>query len=128
MSNFELNYRGFKAVLNACTYNAQAIERAGSTVTELGAEVILAIHKHIDENEGRMSPEGLAIEYIDGLESAYSDGLTSNGLSLDEIGLLSIKIEASRKYCYALQSNADSLLRDDTLTLEDRADFEDTPF
>ena len=129
MSNIELNYRGFKLVVNICTFYADTIERAGSTVTEFGAELLGEIYRYLVANEGRMSPDSLAIEYADAYEQATAElNDPANGLDALDIRINNIKLEAVHRYCYAMQSNADSLLEDDTLALEDRADYEDTPF
>lgn len=129
MSNIELNYRGFSLVVNLCTYYADTIERAGSTAAEFGAEVIGDIYRYLVANEGRMSPDSLAIEYADAYEQAMAElSDPANGLDALDIKINRIKMDAVRRYCHAMQSNADSLLQDDTLALEDKADYEDTPF
>ena len=129
MSNIELNYRGFKAVVNILSYYADTIERAGHVPTEVGAQLIGHIYQYLVENEGRMSPDSLAIEYADAYEHAIAlINDPANGLDMIEMKFNRIKADAVRRYCYAMQSNADSLLEDDTLALEDADDYADTPF
>jgi hypothetical protein len=135
MSNIELNYRGFTLVVDMGLRNTDIIERAGYIPTEVGAEVMGDIYRFLVNNEGRMSPDSLAIEYADAYEQATAElNDPANGLDILDVRMNHIKCNMVLAYCYAMQSNANSLLRergliaDDTLALEDKADYADTPF